>query len=90
MLVGGVHRNEGPAMRNRIDVDHTHARAICRKVGERLQAYLGEEPELPASLTNQINRLREVERRSTERSEASHGDIHQAAEASTTQRDGVR
>lgn len=54
-------------MRSRIDIDRTHARAICRAVGERLRAYLREEPELPATLRKQVSRLREVERRSTEK-----------------------
>lgn len=57
---------EGSAMGNRIDIDRTHARAICREVGERLRAYLREEPELPRSLTKQVKRLREVERWRTE------------------------
>jgi len=54
-------------MRSRIDIDHTHALAICREVGARLRAHLREEPELPATLRKQISRLREVERRSTEK-----------------------
>jgi hypothetical protein len=37
-------------MRNRIDIDHLYSRAICREIGERLQAYLEPEPELPAHL----------------------------------------
>ena len=45
-------------MRNRIDIDHLHSRAICL---ERLQAYLKPEPELPAHLRKQINRFCELE-----------------------------
>jgi hypothetical protein len=48
-------------MRNLIDIDHTHSRAISEEIGERLQAYLSEEPELPASLRKQVERLRELE-----------------------------
>ena len=49
-------------MGNRIDIDHTHAWAICREVGKRLRAYLREDAELPASLRKQIDRLREATR----------------------------
>jgi len=48
-------------MRNRIDIDHVHSRAICREIGERLQAYLEPEPELPAHLRKQVNRFCELE-----------------------------
>jgi hypothetical protein len=48
-------------MPNRIDIDHTHLRAISQEIGERLPAYLAEEPELPASLRKQVNRLREFD-----------------------------
>jgi hypothetical protein len=51
-------------MRNSIEIDHTHARAICRGIGGRLRAHLREDPELPASLRRQIDRLHEVDRRS--------------------------
>jgi hypothetical protein len=40
----------GSVMRNRIDIDHIHSRAIVREIGERLRASLKPEPELPASL----------------------------------------
>jgi hypothetical protein len=52
-------------MRNRIDIDHLHSRVICREIGERLQAHLKPEPELPARLKNQADQLREVERQSS-------------------------
>jgi hypothetical protein len=42
----------------------THSRAIVREIGERLQASLKPEPELPASVRTQINRLRELEEQS--------------------------
>ena len=48
-------------MRNPIDIDHTHSRAICREIGERLQQYLRVEAELPASMREQIHQLRELE-----------------------------
>ena len=48
-------------MRNRIDIDHLHSRAICREIGERLQTYLKPEPELTAHLRKQVGQLRELE-----------------------------
>jgi hypothetical protein len=51
-------------MLNRIDIDHTHSRAIVREIGERLQASLKPEPELPTRFKKQIDRLRELEKRS--------------------------
>jgi hypothetical protein len=50
-------------MPNRIDIDHTHSRAIVKEIGERLRAFL-KEPEVPASLRTQIDRLRESEEQS--------------------------
>jgi hypothetical protein len=49
---------------NRIDIDHTHTRAIVRDIGERLRASLDPEPELPTRFKMQIDRLRELEERS--------------------------
>jgi len=51
-------------MRNRIDIDHKHSRAIVQEIGEKLRAFLKEEPELPGSLRTQIDRLRELEKQS--------------------------
>jgi hypothetical protein len=48
-------------MRNRIDIDDGHSRAIAEEIGERLRAILRVEPEVPASLRGQIDRLRELE-----------------------------
>ena len=48
-------------MRNRIDIDPKHSRAIVQEIGERLRAFLQEEPEAPESLRTQIDRLRELE-----------------------------
>ncbi len=51
-------------MRNRIDIDYVHSRAIVREIGERLRASLKPESEVPGSLRTQIDRLRELEERS--------------------------
>jgi hypothetical protein len=51
-------------MRNRIDIDSKHSRAIVQEIGERLRAFLQEEPEPPERLRAQINRLRELEEQS--------------------------
>jgi hypothetical protein len=48
-------------MRNRVDIDHTHSRAIVKEIGARLRAFVKEEPEIPGSLRTQIDRLRELE-----------------------------
>ena len=51
-------------MRNRLDIDPKHSRAIVQEIGERLRALLKEEPELPGSLGTQLDRLREFEKQS--------------------------
>jgi hypothetical protein len=51
-------------MRNRIDIDAKHSRAIVQESGERLRAVLKEEPECPGSLKTQIDRFRELEEQS--------------------------
>jgi len=48
-------------MRNRTDINHTHARAICLEIGGRLRGYLGEEPELPPNLKKRVDLLRQLE-----------------------------
>jgi hypothetical protein len=48
-------------MRDRTDIDPKDSRAIVQEIGERLRAFLKEEPELPGSLRAQIDRLRELE-----------------------------
>jgi hypothetical protein len=48
-------------MRNCIDIDPKHSRAIVQEVGERLRAVLKEDPECPGGLRTQIDRLRELE-----------------------------
>ncbi len=68
---GGVGANAGAflpergfVMRNRIDIDPKHSRAIVQEIGERLRAFLKEDPELPGSLRTQLDRLRELEEQS--------------------------
>ncbi|MGF6307122.1 hypothetical protein ABIB82_007011 [Bradyrhizobium sp. i1.8.4] len=51
-------------MRDRIDIDYVHSRAIVRAIGERLQASLKPETELSPKLKMQIDRLRELEEQS--------------------------
>jgi hypothetical protein len=65
---GGVGANAGAflpergfLMRDRIDLDPKHSRAIVQEIGERLRAFLKEESELPGSLRAQLDRLRECE-----------------------------
>jgi nitrate/nitrite-specific signal transduction histidine kinase len=48
-------------MRNSVDIDTSHSRAIIREIGERLRASFEEERELPASFRTQIERLRQLE-----------------------------
>ena len=51
-------------MHSHIDIDYVPSRAIVREIGERLGASLKPEPELPANLRMQIDRLRELEEQS--------------------------
>lgn len=48
-------------MRNHIDIDHTHSRAIVQEIGERLRGLLREETELPSNLKGQMERLRDMD-----------------------------
>jgi hypothetical protein len=48
-------------MQNQIDIDHRHCLAIILEIGERLQAYLRVDPELPASLKKQVDQLHQLE-----------------------------
>ncbi|WP_156944766.1 hypothetical protein [Bradyrhizobium sp. Ec3.3] len=59
-------------MRNRIDIDYVHSRAIVREIGERLRASLKPEPKLPARLKTQIDRLCELEPSPSIAPEAEH------------------
>jgi hypothetical protein len=51
-------------MRNRVDIDHRHSRAIVQEIGERLREFLKEEPELSGSIRTQIDRLGKLEEQS--------------------------
>jgi hypothetical protein len=51
-------------MSKHIDIDHKHSRAIVQKIAERLRTSMKPEPEVPARLLKQIDRLREMEERS--------------------------
>ena len=46
-------------MRSPIEIDHAHSRAIWQEIGERLQQHMRVEPELPASIRRQVDRLGE-------------------------------
>ena len=48
-------------MRNSVDIDPVHSRAIAKKIGERLRASFKEDRELPATFQKQIERLRQSE-----------------------------
>ena len=48
-------------MRNRVDIDSSHSRAIVQEIGERLQSSLKEDRELPVTFRMQIERLRQLE-----------------------------
>ena len=54
----------GFVMRNRIDIDSKHSRAIVQEIGERLRAFLKDESEPSGGLGTQIDRLRELEEQS--------------------------
>jgi hypothetical protein len=49
------------AMSNRVSINQEHSRAIVQEIGERLGAFLRQEPELPQNLRRQIARLKELE-----------------------------
>jgi len=48
-------------MRNPIDIDSSHCRAIVQEIGERLRLSFKEDREIPASFRMQIERLRQLE-----------------------------
>ena len=48
-------------MRNPIEIDYSHSRAIIQEIGERLRTLSKEDQELPASLRLLIDRLRQLE-----------------------------
>ena len=63
-IAGAFLPERGFVMRNRIDIDSKHSRAIAQEIGERLRAFLQEEPDPPETLRRQIDRLRELEEQS--------------------------
>jgi hypothetical protein len=48
-------------MRNPVDIDYSHSRAIVREIGDRLRASLETDRELPADLRTKIDQLRRSE-----------------------------
>jgi hypothetical protein len=48
-------------MRNTVEIDPRHSRAIVQKIGERLRASIKEDREIPANFKMQIDRLRDLE-----------------------------
>ena len=57
----GFVRKRRSVMRNPIEIDYSHSRAIIQEIGERLRTLLKEDRELPAILRSQIDRLRQLE-----------------------------
>jgi hypothetical protein len=51
----------GFVMRNTVEIDHRHSRAIAQEIGERLRASVVED-ELPPNLRILLERLRELDR----------------------------
>jgi len=51
-------------MRDCIDINPKHSRAIVQEIGERLRAPLNEETEQPRSTKTRLDRLRELEEQS--------------------------
>ena len=48
-------------MRNPVQIDSLHSRAIVREIGERLRASFKEDQELPLNFRMQVERLRRSE-----------------------------
>lgn len=48
-------------MRNSVDIDHVHSRAIVREIGERLHTIHKLDQELPAGIRDQMHRLRDLD-----------------------------
>ena len=60
-LFGFAQGPENTVMRNPIDIDSSHSRAIVLEIGERLRLSFKEDREIPASFRMQIERLRQLE-----------------------------
>jgi hypothetical protein len=50
-------------MRNPVDIDSSHSRAIVREIGEKLRLSLKEHQEVPENFRKQIERIRQTEAR---------------------------
>ena len=50
-----------PIDRQNLRLDHTHCRAICDEIGERLREALGRETKIPPHLRRLIDRLGELD-----------------------------
>jgi hypothetical protein len=50
-----------PIDHQNLHLDHTHCRAICDEIGERLRQTLGREPKIPPHLRRLIDRLGELD-----------------------------
>lgn len=48
-------------MRNSVDIDHVHSRAIVREIGERLHTIHKLDQELPPRIRDQMHRLRDLD-----------------------------
>jgi hypothetical protein len=57
LIFGRVHRSEGSAMSNPINIDQKHSQAIRQEIGERLRDLMSTEAELPASLRKQVDQI---------------------------------
>jgi hypothetical protein len=73
-------------MRNRVDIDHIHARVLCLEIGERLQACLREESELPASISARMERLRALDESPSIVPTAQHGGVNKPKDARREER----
>jgi hypothetical protein len=60
ILRGGI-GSRTSAMRNSVDIDHVHSRAIVREIGERLHTIYKPDQELPPRIRDQMHRLRDLD-----------------------------
>ena len=61
LLWAGFTGTRVPSCATPFDIDNKHSRAISQEIGERLQAYLRVEPELPANIRMQVDQLQQLE-----------------------------
>ncbi|MHC2336294.1 hypothetical protein [Bradyrhizobium sp. USDA 4454] len=55
-------------MENSADLDHRHTLAIVREIGDRLRSNVVPDPQLPDFLESLIERLRDLDRPTEQRS----------------------